>query len=197
MQASVDDKKYSLDQRQFRDAVLTDGVFDTFMESPISERLKIKDVCIYKPGDLNKIGKEGRTSWDSFSYTLQMGHNVWTHLHAVQEANRQYDSGMYPGMLVSGSADKKTVRMYDRAYFRDIVDDIFATSDRGKAEALIEHYSKYWMSIVGTRGATGKKTLNSGTMFNSLFENSEPELPAVDDSGLDQSALDQLEVIED
>lgn len=197
MQASVDDKKYSLDHRQFRDAVLTDRVFDTFMESPISERLKIKDVCIYKPGDLNKIGKEGRTSWDSFSYTLQMGHNVWTHLHAVQEANRQYDAGMYPGMLVSGSADKKTVRMYDRAYFRDIVDEIFATSDRGKAEALIEHYSKYWMSIVGTRGATGKKTLNSGTMFNSLFENTEPELPAVDDSGLDQSALDQLEVNED
>ena len=197
MQASVDDKKYSLDQRQFRDAVLTDRVFDTFMESPISERLKIKDVCIYKPGDLNKIGKEGRTSWDSFSYTLQMGHNVWTHLHAVQEANRQYDAGLYPGMLVSGSADKKTVRMYDRAYFRDIVDEIFATSDRGKAEALIEHYSKYWMSIVGTRGATGKKTLNSGTMFNSLFENTEPELPAIDDSGLDQSALDELEVNED
>jgi hypothetical protein len=49
------------------------------------------------------------------------------------------------------------------------------------------------MSIVGTRGATGKKTLNSGTMYNSLFENTEPELSAVDDSELDQSALDELE----
>lgn len=34
-------------------------------------------------------------------------------------------------------------------------------------------------------------------MFNSLFEHAEPELPAADDSGLDQSALDQLEVEED
>ena len=71
MQASVDNKKYSNDFRTFRDAVLQDRIFDSFLESPVSERLKIKDVCIYAPGDLNKIGKEGRTSWDSFSYTLQ------------------------------------------------------------------------------------------------------------------------------
>lgn len=194
MQASVDNKKYATDTRPFGDVLLQDKIFDTFLESPFSERLSIKDVCIYNPGDLNKIGKEGRTSWDSFSYTLQMGHNVWTHIHAVQEANRQYDAGRVPGMLVSASADKKTMRVYDREFFRDIVDDIFATSDRGKAEELIEHYNKYWMSIVGTRGAVGKKTVNAGTMFNTLFEVEETvEEHHIDDSGLDETALNKLE----
>ena len=195
MQASVDNKKYATDNRSFRDAVLQDKIFDTFLESPVSERLGIKDVCYYKPGDLNKIGKEGKTSWDSFSYTLQMGHNVWTHINAVQHANRQYDAGIIPGMLDSATADKKTTRVYDHRYFRDIVDAIFATSDRGQAEALVEHYNKYWMSVVGTRGATGKKTQNAGTQFNALFdvEESAAEEHHIDDSGLDDSKLDALE----
>jgi hypothetical protein len=195
MQPSVDNKKYATDTRAFRDAVLQDNIFDTFLESPVSERLTIKDVCIYKPGDLNKIGKEGKTSWDSFSYALQMGHNVWTHIHAVQEANRQCDSGKYPDMLVATSTDRKNTRLYDRAFFRDVVDDIFATSDRGKAEALIEHYNRYWMSIVGTRGYIGKKTVNANTMFNSLFQEDDPaeEEHHIDDSGLDETNLNQLE----
>ena len=79
MSPIVDDKKYSTDTRTYRDAVLQDGLIDHFDESPISKELLIKDVCYYKPGDLNKIGKEGKTSWDSFSYALLMGHNVWTH----------------------------------------------------------------------------------------------------------------------
>ena len=194
MQPSVDNKKYSLDTRSFRDTVLQDNVFGTFLESPISERLNINDVCYYKPGDLNKIGKEGKTSWDSFSYTLQMGHNVWTHIHAVQEANRQYDAGAYPQMLVASAADKKTMRKYDKDFFRDIVNEIFATSDRAKADELVEHYNRYWMSIIGTRGATGKKTMNSGTMFNRHFSVTEEENYHRDDSGLDDTKLDQLEV---
>jgi hypothetical protein len=193
MQPSVDNKKYATDTRTFRDAVLQDRIFDTFLESPISERMLINDVCHYKPGDLNKIGKEGRTSWDSFSYTLQMGHNVWTHIHAVQEANRQYDAGLCPQMLVATSADKNNMRQYDRTFFRDIVDDIFATSDRAKAEELVEHYNRYWMSIIGTRGATGKKTVNAGTKYFELFEELDPPEYHLDDSGLDDSKLDALE----
>ena len=122
----------------------------------------IRDRCIYKPGDVNKIGKEGKTSWDSFSYAIQMGHNVWSHINAVQEANRQYDKGILPDMLVNES--------FDRVMFRDIVEAIFATDDRTVADAIIEEYSKYWMSIIGTRGATGKKTMNASTQFGNLFE---------------------------
>jgi hypothetical protein len=185
MVPSVDDKKYATDTRRFRDAVLQDNLFKAFTESPISQRCTIKDICIYKPGDLNKINKEGKTSWDSFSYAIQMGHNVWSHLTAVQEANRQYDLGLTPRMLVQET--------FDRVYFRDVVDAIFATSDKGTALAIIDEFSKFWMSIIGTRGATGKKTVNASTMFNSLFESEESEEHHVDDSGLDEGVLDNLE----
>jgi hypothetical protein len=185
MVPSVDDKKYATDTRRFRDAVIQDQLFAAFTDSPVSQRCTIKDVCIYKPGDLNKIGKEGRTSWDSFSYAIQMGHNVWSHISAVQEANRQYDLGVTPRMLVQET--------FDRVYFKDVVDSIFAAKTRVEAEQIIEENSKFWMQIIGTRGATGKKTVNASTMFNSLFESEEPEEHHVDDSGLDETNLDNLE----
>ena len=186
MVPSVDDKKYAQDTRRFGDAVLQDRIFENFTESPISQRIEMKDICIYAPGDLNKIGKEGRTSWDSFSYAIQMGHNVWSHLTAVQEANRQYDQGITPKMLVQET--------FDRVYFRDVVDAIFATSDRGTADMIIDEFSKFWIQIIGTRGAIGKKTVNASTMFNALFETDDAEEEHhVDDSGLDETNLDDLE----
>jgi hypothetical protein len=163
MVPSIDDKKYSLDNRSFKDAVLQDGIFDAFSDSPISARSMVRDVCVYKPGDLNKNGKEGRTSWDSFSYAIQMGHNVWTHINAVQEANRQYDQGVIPNMM---AFDRKS----HLEFYRDIVDRIFETDDKNKALNLIEDYNRFWLSIIGTRGATGKKTINSTTHFASNFE---------------------------
>ena len=162
MVPSVDDKKYATDNRLFRDAVISDGIFKNFEDSPLTKELKVSDVCIYAPGDLNKIGKEGKTSWDSFSYAIQMGHNVWSHINAVQEANRQYDAGLLPNMLVE--------ERFDRVLFRDVVEEIFATDDRSKAEKIIEDHSRFWMSIIGTRGAVGKKTVNAQTKFGELFE---------------------------
>ena len=58
---------------------------------------------------------------------------------------------------------------FDRLFFRDVVDEIFRTDDRLKAESVVEEYSKFWMSIIGTRGATGKKTVNAQTKFGELF----------------------------
>jgi hypothetical protein len=162
MVPSADDKKYARDTRLFKDVVIQDKIFENFESSPIIDQVQIKDVCIYAPGDLNKIGKEGKTSWDSFSYAIQMGHNVWMHLNAVQEANRQYDLGKIPSMLVD--------ERFDRVYYRDIIDQIFSTSDRAKSDKIIEDYSKYWMSIIGTRGATGKKTVNAHTYADILFD---------------------------
>ena len=155
MQASADDKKYATDSRLFKDAVLQDGIFEKFESSPIIDQMQMKEICIYAPGDLNKNGKEGATSWDSFSYALMMGHNVWMHLNAVQEANRQYDLGKLPSMLVD--------ERFDRVYYKDIVEAIFACDNRDDANAIVEHYSKFWMTIIGTRGATGKKTVNAHT----------------------------------
>jgi len=162
MNPSADDKKYSTDTRSYKDGTVQDGFWKHFDESPISQHLQMKDICIYRPGDLNKNGKEGKTSWDSFSYALLMGHNVWTHIEAVQRANREYDAGQYPAMMrYSGPGQDK---------FKDIVDSIFAAPDKQTALNIIEHYTKYWMEIVGTRGNKGKKALNSATMANAHFE---------------------------
>jgi hypothetical protein len=190
MSPIADDKKYATDTRPYGQAVVADGLVDHFDESPISLQLQMKDVCIYKPGDLNKIGKEGKTSWDSFSYALLMGHNVWTHLEAVQRANRAYDNGSRPAMMWN--------QIGDHARFKDIVDAIFATPDRDEAEAIIEHYDRYWMDIVGTRGFKGKKAKNAHSQFNSLFETvdeaDQDSVQLEQDFSPDQQArLDQLE----
>jgi hypothetical protein len=186
MSPIVDDKKYATDTRPFGPAVLADGLIDWFDESPISQQLTMKDICIYKPGDLNKIGKEGKTSWDSFSYALLMGHNVWMHIEAVQRANREYDLGKRPAMMWNENGD--------HARFRDIVDAIFATSDRSEAEAIIEHYDRYWMDIVGTRGFKGKKAKNARAQFNVLFDFEDaPDSADEDEIEFDQTKLDQLE----
>jgi len=60
--------------------------------SPIGDRMTMGDICYYKPGDLNKLGKESRTSWDSFSYFMMMGHNVFQHIESVQRANALLDT---------------------------------------------------------------------------------------------------------
>ena len=182
MAPSADDKKYATDTRQWRQGVVADGIYPIWQDSPVSDLLRMKDICIYKPGDLNKVGKEGRTSWDSFSYALLMGHNVYQHITAVQEANRRFDAGEYPAMMrYSGPS-------HDR--FQDIVEEIFAAPDRAASEAIIEKYDKYWMEIVGTRGFSGKRAKNSMTMFNALFETVEE---VAEEPELDESKLDQLE----
>jgi hypothetical protein len=187
MAPSADDKKYATDSRKWSTGVIADGIYPRWEDSPISDLLQMKDICIYKPGDLNKNGKEGKTSWDSFSYALLMGHNVWMHLTAVQEANRRFDAGEYPAMMRRQGGDY--------AKFEDIVESIFATPDRLTAEAIIEEYSSYWMEIVGTRGFKGKKALNARTQFNVLFDLEETQVDnnIEDTVQLDSSALDQLE----
>lgn len=187
MAPSADNKKYAADTRKWSQGVVQDGIYPRWEDSPISSLLTMKDICIYKPGDLNKIGKEGKTSWDSFSYALLMGHNVWMHLTAVQEANRRFDAGEHPAMMRRDGGDY--------ARFEDIVEAIFAAPDRQTAEDIIETYDSYWMQIVGTRGFKGKKTKNARTKFNALFSFEEDP---VDDSNndsvqFDTTALDKME----
>ena len=211
MSPSIDDKKYATDTRMWSDVIINDHIdhFKHFDESPISARCKINDICIYKDGvrktsaelngeefdvtnlnhynvapDLNKIGKVGKTSWDSFSYALQMSHNVWTHIQAVQEANRQFDQGNYPAMLRYSDGD--------HSKFEDIVEKIFSASTREESEQIIEYYSKYWMKIIGTRGFKGKKALNPNTKFNELFEFSDNDGSNEDEVDFDENLLNTL-----
>jgi hypothetical protein len=182
MEPTIDNKKYAGDSTPFRDAVLADGVHKLFENSPITERLTIGDVCHYAPGMLNKIGKEGKTSWDSFSYALLMGHNVWMHIESVQRANREYDAGVVPGMLVQET--------FDRILFREVVERVFEQRDYTKSMNIINEYSKFWDSVKGTRGFTGKRIVNAATQFNSLFD---VEEDIADEPEFDPTALDALE----
>jgi hypothetical protein len=186
MLPSLDNKKYSKDTRLFQDVVVQDGHFKSFTTSPLMDGVQVKDICIYGPTDVNKIGKIGKTSWDSFTYAIMMGHNVWLHLNSVQEANRQYDAGLCPAMLV----DEK----FQRVYFKDVVDAIFSTDDQATAIAIIDGFDKFWQAIPGTRGATGKKTVNASTMYSKFFEEVDQDTVQLeDDPEFDDNKLDELE----
>lgn len=177
MQKTAEKKSYSTDTRKFRDAVLAEGIHKDFTDSPITDKMTLNDLCYRGKGFLGQHGKETKTSWDTLSYTLIQGHNVYQHMVAVQEANRQYDSGVIPAMLAN--------KTFDHVTFASIVDDIFALKDRAKSIALIERYEKYWEQFKSGQGFSGKKATNALSQFNALFteEGSDPELE--DEDGLD------------
>ena len=189
MKPSADDKKYSTDTRRWGTGVVADGYYPRWTDSPISDLMTMRDICIYKPGDLNKNGKEGRTSWDSFSYALLMGHNVWMHINAVQEANRQYDAGLCPTMLVQ--------ERFDRLYAKDVIEAIFATSDRGTADSIVDEFSRFWMAIPGTRGYTGKRTVNPTTKYFELFDEVDAtSVQLEDEPDFSEEVSDKLDELE-
>jgi len=158
----VDDRKYSKDTRNLRDAILADGIFVNFEDSPVSELLTMNDICHYGPGDVNLRGEEGVTSWDSYSYMLVMAHNICGHVNAVQRANRRYDSGLVPNVL-SNPYTGETVR--------DLINRIFAEPDYEKRLQIIDDSSRFWMQLPGARGLGGKKAANKvDKVWNNLFE---------------------------
>ena len=147
-------------------------------ESEIGRRLTIGDICHYAPGMLNKIGKEGKTSWDSFAYALMMGHNVYCHIVAVQRAQQLMD------IEIAKNKDKvnwrawKKVKSQDMSdeysdwvprnilYFSKFIEDLFNTTDKASAFDLIEQAGPFLRSLEGARlqGGPAQNT------FNNLFE---------------------------
>jgi hypothetical protein len=162
MEKTAEKKSYSNDNRKFRDACLAEGIHKQFTDSPVTDMLTMKDLCYRGQGFLGQHGKETKTSWDTLSYTLLQSHNVYTHMSAVQEANRQYERGIMPKMVMN---------QFDEEHFGEIVDSIFAQKDRQKSLAMIESHSSFWMQMKsGSQGFSGKKAMNAMTMFDQLFE---------------------------
>jgi hypothetical protein len=188
MSAGLDNKKYKHDTRLYRDAVVADGVLSCFENSPIMDQIKTNDICVYGPGDLNKFGQSNKTSWDSFSYGIMMGHNVWHHINAVQEANRQYDQGSCPAMLVK--------EKIDRIYFKDIVNAIFSTSSRAVADSLVEDFGFFYEQVIGTRGASGKRATSAQSKFDELFDIVEDVSVELDKEEFTDTQIDRLEELE-
>jgi hypothetical protein len=101
----------------------------------------------------------------------------------VQEGNRQYDAGVIPNML-AGQKDAKH-------NFRTIVEEIFSKPTKEESIEVINHYSRVFDLIIGTRGFTGKKMTSARPVFNMLFEVLDEEIDT--DAEFDTDLLDKLE----
>ena len=163
-------------------------------ESEIGRRLSIADICHYAPGMLNKIGKEGKTSWDSFGYALMMAHNVYCHIVAVQRANNLMDIE-----LAKGRPDWrhwKKVKDADKSdeysewvprnilYFDRFVEELFNCTTKDEAFEMIKQADSFLKDLEGARlrgGVTNE--------FNRLFVE-EDETSWEDDR--EDEALDKL-----
>jgi hypothetical protein len=162
MEKTAENKNYAGDTRKFRDAVLADNIHNLFADSPVSNRMTIGDLCYRGHGFLGAHNKETKTSWDTLSYTMLQAHNVYQHISAVQEANRKYEQGIMPKMIMN---------KFDDTHFGNIIDKIFSLKDRQQSLDLIKAHSKLWMQMQsGSQGISGKKTINAITMFDRLFQ---------------------------
>ena len=137
-------------------------------ESEFGRRLTMGDICHYAPGMLNKIKKEGKTSWDSFAYALMMGHNVYCHIVAVQRANQLMDIER-----AKSKPDWRTWRKLKDAesnfdqysdwvprnilYFDRFVEELFNTKDKTEAFEMITQASAFLRSLEGSRLQGGPK----------------------------------------
>ena len=147
-------------------------------ESEIGRRLTMGDICHYAPGMLNKIGKEGKTSWDSFAYALMMGHNVYCHIIAVQRAQQLMDIEIAKTRSKMNWRAWKKVKSGDMSdeysdwvprnilYFDRLVEDLFNTSNKASAFEMIEQAGPFLRSLEGARLQGGPKQ----NTFNNLFE---------------------------
>jgi hypothetical protein len=182
MEKTAENKAFATDTRKFRDAVLAEGIHKDFTDSPVTDKLLLKDMCYRGQGFLGNHGKETKTSWDTLSYTLIQGHNVYQHMVAVQEANRQYDTGVVPSMLMH--------EKFKQIRFNDVVEEIFSCKDRQKSLDKIEEYNWFWTQFKsGSQGFSGKKAVNSLTQFGKLFT------VEAEEKSEDEEILDDMEVL--
>ena len=94
------------------------------------------------------------------------------------------DSGSYPAWLVNETITRESVA--------EAIDQAFAIDNRDEALAFIDHNTKLWMRVPGTRGAIGKKTVNAQTYFNSLFD-TDDDVEEQEEQELNEEKLEVLE----
>jgi len=165
--------------------------------SEMASRLNMGDICWYAPGMLNKINKEGKTSWDSFAYALMMGHNVECHIVAVQRAQQLMDietAKHKPDWRMKGVEGKKEIEYSDWVpnrilYFATFVEELFNTKTKAEAFQLITDAAGFLKSLEGSRlqGGPAQNT------FGSLFEVEEIRQDEIDFSNPDDDELRALE----
>jgi len=161
-------------------------------ESEIGRRLAQGDVCWYKPGMLNKIGKEGKTSWDSFSYALMMAHNVYCHIVAVQRANNLMDIEL--AKVRPDWRQWRKVKDRDMSdefsewvprnilYFDRFVEELFECKTKDSAFEMIEEAERlgFLQNLEGSR-LRGGVTNTFSNHFDEVDEDGNVKVPWVDD----------------
>lgn len=163
-------------------------------ESEFSSRLTMGDVCYYAPGMLNKIGKEGKTSWDSFAYALMMGHNVECHIKAVQRAQQLMDIELarikpdWRDYMISGKKGTEFSEWVPKKilYFANFLDELFATTTKDEAFALIKNAETFLTSLDGARlqGGPAKNNFRDHFYEEEDKVTSEEEFDQFDDDKL-------------
>ena len=165
-------------------------------ESDFGRRLTIADICHYAPGMLNKIGKEGKTSWDSFAYALMMGHNVECHIRAVQRANNLMDIELAkhkPNWRLWTKPNSKEINQHEYSewvprnilYFAGFIDELFQCKTKDEAFEMIKQADFFLKNLEGARlrgGVTNE--------FNRLFVEDDNDTWEND---REDEALDKLE----
>lgn len=169
-------------------------------ESEVGRRMTIADICHYAPGMLNKIGKEGKTSWDSFAYALMMSHNVECHIKAVQRANTlmdierakaQPDWRQWRKVKEADKSDEYSEWVpRNILYFDRFVKELFACKTKDESFEMIKQADSFLKDLEGAR-LRGGVTNISDSLFVEVDEHGEEEVPWTDDR--EDSELDKLE----
>ena len=167
-------------------------------ESEVGRRLTMGDICYMAPGMLNKLGKEGKTSWDSFAYALMMGHNVYCHIVAVQRAQQLMDIEIAKTKGKINWRHWKKVKSGDMSdeysdwvprnvlYFNNFVEDLFNTSTKAEAFEMIEQAGPFLRSLEGARlqGGPAQNTFGSLFEIETVTDQDEIDLANPDDDDL-------------
>lgn len=154
-------------------------------------------------GDKNKINKVGATSWDSFSYALMMGHNVYCHIVAVQRANQLLEIERASGLPdwrhwaamspTDTNSDQHSAWVpRDILYFDRFVEELFNTKTLDEAMDMLSNTTaKAFLNNIS--GARLRMTSNGqkDNAFLDLFD------VADDADVLDESQSDKLWALEE
>lgn len=166
--------------------------------SPIGERMTLGDICHYAPGMLNKIGKEGKTSWDSFSYFLLMSHNVYQHIESVQRANALVDASViefgtnYKEWTKEKKGNKNSLFNpwvpRNTLYVVNFIHDLFRSENPmsmiDSAEEMLMDFSRV------------SNKFNSEKSFNNLFETENKVYESMDEGFTPEEQEEAMEFLE-
>jgi hypothetical protein len=172
-------------------------------ESEVGRRLSIADICHYAPGMLNKIGKQGKTSWDSFAYALMMSHNVYCHITAVQRANHLMDVELLNKPRMPWRTYRAKIKDNDYSdeisdwvprnilYFDTFVTELFECKTKEEAFEMIEIATTlgFLNGVEGARLRGGDKSIGNRFFYVEGDENK----AAYEDEREDEE-LDKLKV---